>query len=731
MAKYINCGTEDINCISSDGLLGEGEPGSKILFLSDNISEEDYKLGRINSKKSRELIKVLLEANGMSIDDCYFTAVVKSPMPSTDKGQLDPTPKDIKAWTDIAHSEIELIDPDIIVPLGNAALKLTYNRTGITKFRGNAIEVEYGGRKRVILPIVHPEMVFRQPKHSDSFISDFKSLGTVVKEGFKYLESSEVEYKYLETVEEVKDELGRMMSSEWICFDIETTGLNPFRDTSKIGCISFTDRTHYGVTVPIEHPGFTWGEGELDQVIEIVRQLLENPNVKKMGHNVKFDMLWELVIHGIDVKSVEFDPQIAHYLAFNQDKGTHGLKALAWEFTDMGGYDNPLDDYKKEHGIVGNYNLIPWEIIREYAAADVDCTFRLFERFKPEIDKNPKFVKLMEQYSEANYAIRNMEYHGAMLDVDKLNTFREVYDKEIEMMEEKLKSYPEVLEIEREKAELFRLRQLEMKKPKEERDPEVLKWNKYKNWKFSFKSVQQLRELLFDKLGLTTPFKTEKGELSTGAESIDYMREQHPIVNLLSRYRKIEKLRGTYIEPAAEWYDMKHIVHPTFNLTGCVAPGTRIKTNKGYIPLHKIIDCSNTDNPGELRAIIDKEVEVFDGEVYRKPLAGYFSGYTELVMIEVNNREKSMILCTLNHRLGTSRGWVRAESISRFDKLLIFNQKQNAYEEVEVSSVKDYHGPAFDLVMNEYEVDSYESDLIELNDGTTLGDENPENIVYT
>lgn len=727
---YINCGTEDLNCLSSDGLMGQGNSNARVLFLSDNLTEDDYEAERVMSKKSKDLVELLLQTNGISLDDCYFTTFVKSPMPSNDKGQLDPVAKDVRAWTEIALGEIELIDPDIIVPLGNHSLKLTYGKTGITQLRGNAIEREFLGRKRIIFPIVHPEMVYRQPKHSDSFIADFGSLGVVVKDGFKYLESSEVKYEYLETVEEVEAELSRMRSSEWLCFDIETTGLNPFRETSKIGCISFTDRTHYGVTVPIEHPDFEWKSDELERVLKAVRELLEDSNVKKMGHNVKFDMLWELVIHGIDVKNVAFDPQVAHYLAFNQDKGTHGLKALAWEFTDMGGYDNPLDDYKKEHGIVGNYNLIPWEILREYAAADVDCTFRLFERFKPEIDKNEKFVALMDQYSEANYAIRNMEYNGAKLNTERLETFKEVYDSEIEMMEEKLKSYPEVLEIEREKAELFKRRQLEMQKPKEERDPEIVKWNKYKNWKFSFKSVQQLRELLFDKLELTTPFKTAKGDLSTGAESIDYMRDQHPIVDLLSRYRKIEKLRGTYIEPAAEWGDLNDIVHPTFNLTGCVAPGTKIKTNKGYIPLRDIIDCESFDNPGEIRAIIDSEVEVFDGEAYRKPLAGYFSGNVEMVLIEMKTAMKNEILCTLNHRLGSSNGWIRADKISQGDKLLIYENTKNRFGEYEVKSVRDYYGPAFDLVMDEYEAERYESDMIELNSGVRVGKESPTNIAF-
>src|SRR5699024_5126593 len=145
-------------------------------------------------------------------------------------------------------------------------------------------------------PTLHPELVFRQPKYTDPLISDMTNLGLVAEKGLDFLSATTVEYRYLETVEDVEAEMERLAAAEWICFDLETTGLNPFRDTSKVGCISITDRTHYGVTIPIEHPGFKWEGLSLDRVLSAVNKLLENDKVKKMGHNVKFDMLWWMVM---------------------------------------------------------------------------------------------------------------------------------------------------------------------------------------------------------------------------------------------------------------------------------------------------------------------------------------------------------------------------------------------------------------------------------------------------
>jgi DNA polymerase I-like protein with 3'-5' exonuclease and polymerase domains len=294
-------------------------------------------------------------------------------------------------------------------------------------------------------------------------------------------------------------------------------------------------------------------------------------------------MKWLLYRYNINVKNYSFDPMIAHYIAVSEERGGHGLKDLAWEHTDMGGYDNALDDYKKANNIVGNYDLIEWEILREYAAADVDCTMRLIKVFEPMInaEDKPKWPALFDLYMEGSYALRDMEVDGIKADEDRIQEFQKAYLSRIAEIEEKLRRFPEVVNIEREKHKLFELRALEMKKPKDDRDPAILKYNKYKNFEFSFGSTVQLRELLFEKLGLETPFLTDKGKLkkknqltiqdwSTGKETLAYLEDKHPIANLLSEWRKLEKLYGTYIAPAKEWIGEDGLVHPSFNLTGTV-----------------------------------------------------------------------------------------------------------------------------------------------------------------
>lgn len=566
-------------------LVGTGKKSARIMFVADQPSafEEERKKWFIG--KAGKLLRNVLET--LEIDpetDCFFTGVVRYALPE----DRPPTRQEIEECAEYLKAEIAVVDPEIIVPMGNVALKQVLGYTGITKYRGKAVEKD----GRLIFPIVHPSMVFRQPVHAEKFTKDLQNLKLLLDEGKDFLTKSEVQYRYLEDLDEIREEIERLRKSEWVVFDLESTGLNPYVPGAKIVCISLTDRDHYGVTIPIGHRDVGFDEETQSKIVEMLRSLLEDPKPKKMAYNGKFDMKWLLAIYGIDVANFAFDPYLCHYLTVSEERGNASLKDLAWEHTDMGGYDNALDEYKTTlpEEIRHNYDYIPWEILREYAAADVDCTFRIYQKLHKNLDKNPKWRWIFDNLLiEGSYTMRDVEHYGIAMNLKRLEEFEQAYPKRIEEIEEKLRQYPEVVQIEREKQHLYELRQLEMKKPKEERDPEILKYNKYKNFRFNFGSTAQLRELLFDKLGLETPYLTDKAEeekrraekqgkkwkptsadFSTGKETLAYLEDKHPIAGLLSEWRKLEKLYGTYVAPARSWLDPNGIVHPTFNLAGTV-----------------------------------------------------------------------------------------------------------------------------------------------------------------
>jgi uracil-DNA glycosylase family 4 len=565
-------------------LMGTGKKNATVMFVVDNPSEFEYKKGKYMVGKAGKLLKGALEQLEIDPDkDCYFTGVVKYSTPEN----RPPLKEEIQECEEYLEAELDIIKPDIIVPMGNIALKKILGKTGITKFRGKAVEKD----DRIIFPILHAEMLFQQPKHSKNWATDLQNLKELVDKGSEFLERADVNYRYLETIEEVEEEVDRMMKSKHIVFDLETTGLNPFVVGAKIVCISLTDKTHYGVTIPLEHKEFTWPAKILEKIKQLLKKLLENKS-KKMAHNGKFDMKWLMAKYGIDVHNFAFDPMLVHYLTVSEERGGHGLKELAWEHTDMGGYDNELDEFKATlpEAIRHNYDNIPWKILRTYASADVDCTFRLYKKFRKNLKENKGWNYVFKNIMiPASYMLRDIETNGIKLDEEELSVYEKVFPERIAEIEEKLRQYPEVVQIEREKHKLFELRQKEMKKPKDERDKEILKYNKYKNFKFNFGSTAQLRELLFEKLGLETPFLTDKGEerkrqnqkkktdfvpevgeMSTGKETLAYLDGKHDISSLLSEWRRLDKVFGTYIKPARNWIGEDKLVHPTFMLHGTV-----------------------------------------------------------------------------------------------------------------------------------------------------------------
>lgn len=552
-------------------MMGEGTQKAKIMFLQDCPDSIDDKKGHPFSGKSCSQIRKAMTNRGIDLDDVYFTSLVKCIVPGD-----EPKPVHVEACKYLLEAEIEVVDPDIIVPVGKQSLKFCVGRNTLLKMRGNAQEAEICGRTRIVLPMMHPRSVRIKPAYKDFILKDMDTLKELYTNGMT--EVSGVDYRYLETLEDCMTEIIRLKNEAKIfCFDLETTGKSPYFDDSKIVCISLTDKTHFGCVIPLYHhetPLWGW---EIGTVVKMLRWLLEDESIPKVAHNGKFDIEWLHYWLDIDVKNFSFDTMLAHYLCISEEQGTQGLKGQAWEFTDMGGYDNALDEYRSTlpEAIRYNYDNIPWNILKTYAVADVDCCLRLMEIYKPMIDENPQWRTVMDDIMmPASYTLRDIEENGMKFDVELAEHYAKTYQDEIDRITERLESYPEVLELEREKQALFLEREKIKLIPKKDRTKEEQKkfeqYKKYENFKFNWNSPQQLSELLYDRLGLVTSITTDTGALSTGEEAMNEIREQHEIPDLLLELRKVTTLNGMFIQKLPEMRDSNNIVHPSFNLAGTV-----------------------------------------------------------------------------------------------------------------------------------------------------------------
>jgi DNA polymerase I-like protein with 3'-5' exonuclease and polymerase domains len=267
---------------------------------------------------------------------------------------------------------------------------------------------------------------------------------------------------------------------------------------------------------------------------------------------------------------------LAHYLCISERKGTQGLKNMAWEFTDMGGYDNDLDKFKETlpEADRSNYELIPWSILSPYGAADADCALRLLHIFKPKIDANPKWKRIMEEiYIPASYALLQVEEWGMHMNLEKVEIYQKAYEIELRKVVDELNSYPEIARMERDKRDLYAQRQALLKSvPAKQRTKEqvdfIKKTQKYKEYKFNWSSPNQLKELFYEVLGLDCEIKTKEGELSTNKEALEELASQHPIPEKLVEYRKLKILKDMFIDKIPEMKDKNDCIHPGFLLTG-------------------------------------------------------------------------------------------------------------------------------------------------------------------
>ena len=412
---------------------------------------------------------------------------------------------------------------DIVCPIGSEPLKYVCGLTGITKYNGIVVNEKY-------LPILDPNMTFIKPQYRDDIQKAFDRLKKLIN-GEEAI-AHEKQYHHYTDELEFLPYLRKLQDPELkvIAVDTETTSLSP-RKGSILGFV-FSTKPHEGVYVDahiIEH--------YYDEFEEIFK------TKKCVFHNSKFDIQFIRYEYGFDFPDFD-DTMLMHY-CLDESVGTHGLKALALKFTDLGDYDRELDEYKKswcrQHKIKledFNYGMLPPEILAPYGCKDGDATIQLFQKFSPKIYNSKEFTKLYETILKpVTRAIIHIENNGGPIDLDVLDGLIEDYKIDIEETINELAFHPAVQEFE-----------------------------ETQNKSFNPNSVFHLREILFNILKLKPIKKTDTGAFSTDAEVLESLK--HPITEAILDLRKKVKLSQTYLKNIREGVDKDNRLRSSFNVTG-------------------------------------------------------------------------------------------------------------------------------------------------------------------
>ena len=302
---------------------------------------------------------------------------------------------------------------------------------------------------------------------------------------------------------DLKTWLEKIQASPLTCVDTETTGLDALC-VSLVG-ISLSVAPGEACYIPVAH---TSNEDQLSKawVLEQLKPWLENPQSKKVGQNLKYD-IHIFANEGITLRGVEHDTLLQSYVL--ESHRSHDMDSLALRH--LGEKTMTYEEVcgKGVHQIT--FDQVNLETATQYAAEDADITLRLHHAMYPAIAADDKLLHIYRQIEmPAMHALAVMERNGILIDVPKLNSQAQQVGQRL-------------LDLEKQIHELA-------------------------GQPFNIQSPKQIAEILFVKLELPVIKKTPLGAPSTDEEVLQKLAENYPLPARILDYRSLAKLQSTYIE---------------------------------------------------------------------------------------------------------------------------------------------------------------------------------------
>jgi len=483
-------------------------------------------------------------------------------------------------------------DPDNyewVILVGSDACKYYTKNASVTDYSGKIVEDKF-------LPVINPAMVSFKPESArlweesrDNIIGYITGTKRVVKY------STDRIYGITDS-EHLKQFLRAAIYSPnpFIALDSETTALYP-RNGYVLGVSLCYER---------DHGAYIDSDCIDEEASELFQQLFNKKTV--VFHNAKFDLAFMKFHFGWNFPVYE-DTMLLHY-CIDENPGTHGLKQLALQLTDYGDYEQPMyewiDEYRKKTGCLKDdfsFDLIPFDIIKTYAAIDAVVTFLIYAKLKPAVTKNKKLNQVYNGILiPASTFLIEVQDNGVPFDMERLKFAQGEMQKSIDESIEELYKEPKVREFEEAQG-----------KP------------------FNPNSVMQLRSFLFDYIGLQ-PIgkKTSTGANSTDAEVLQELAEQHPIPALILNIRQKSKIKNTYLDKIIPQLDRDNRLRTNFNIhgttSGRLSSSGRLNMQqlprdnsavKGAIkaaPGHKIVAVDLTTAEVYIVAVLSNDKELMD-----------------------------------------------------------------------------------------------------------------------
>lgn len=300
--------------------------------------------------------------------------------------------------------------------------------------------------------------------------------------------------------------VSRLVDAGSFALDTETTSKDPMR--AKMVGLSFSLSPHEAFYVPCAHDDpDRLSQINIDDVLNQLKPVLENPEIKKIGQNIKYDWI-VLARHGIKLAGVIFDTMLASYL-INPSKRAHNLDQIALDF--LGHRKITYQEVTGKGKTALNFSQISIEKAVPYACEDADITLMAYRVLAPKLDEIDLTTLLQTIEMPLVPVLTKMEMRGICVDEERLSQLSKSFEHQLNTLEQMIYGVA--------------------------------------GEKFNIKSSQQLGYILFEKLELPAQKKTKKRTgYSTDVDVLTHLASHHELPALILRHRTLAKLKSTYTD---------------------------------------------------------------------------------------------------------------------------------------------------------------------------------------
>lgn len=331
-------------------------------------------------------------------------------------------------------------------------------------------------------------------------------------------------YELILTSEQLNSWCDKLKNAELVAVDTETTSLN-YMQADLVG-LSFAVTAGEAAYLPIGHD-YPEAPQQLDRelVLKKLKPLLEDPKLKKVGQNLKYDKS-VLARAGISLKGIVYDTMLESYV-LNSTSGRHDMDSLALKY--LKHQCIKFEDVAGKGAKQLTFNQIDLEQAYPYAAEDADVTLQLHQTIWSQLSEVPRLVDLFTEVELPLVSIlSDMERCGVKIDAKQLKAHSKRLAERIEQLENKA--------------------------------------HELAGESFNLGSPKQLQQILFEKMQLPVVKKTPKGAPSTAEEVLQELALDYPLPATILEYRGLSKLKSTYTDKLPKLIDPEtNRVHTSYH----------------------------------------------------------------------------------------------------------------------------------------------------------------------